>query len=125
MNIHTSHAPTPSPDGELRELELTAAHKFEPWKRGLEAPMTPANLMKSAEGNFMAIYFAYEVHFKTKAELIAIASKNEAADEMKLLFESFESAREWLKTLSDVLKGAQIRLLISGAAAALEMEYAA
>jgi hypothetical protein len=125
MNIHTSHATTPSPDDELSELERTAAHHFEPWVRGREQPMTPANLMLAAEGNFMAIYFAYECHFKTKAELIQIASKDEAADEMKVLFDSFESAREWLKLLSDVLRGAQLRLIISGAAAVLEMEDAA
>lgn len=125
MNTHTNTASPHLDADDLRELELTAAHHFEPWKRGLEAPMTPANLMQAAEPQFIALYFAYEVHFKTKAELIQIASKDEAVDEMKVLFDSFESAREWLKLLSDVLRGAQLRLIISGAAAVLEMEDAA
>jgi hypothetical protein len=119
MNIQTI-IPAEPESGNYEELVATASHNFEPWIRGLETPMTPANLHAAAdESAFRAIFFAYEAHFKTKAELIALAQKDQGAEDLKLLLECFGGAIDWLDMLTDVLKGARARILCSAAAAAL------
>ena len=116
MNAHTR---LPS-DDDYSDLIATASHEFQPWIRGLEEPMTPANLHAAADENaFRAIFFAYETHFKTKSELIEIARKDAAAEDLNMLLDCFGGAIAWLEVLTGVLQGAQARLLCSAAAAAL------
>jgi hypothetical protein len=119
MTIHTSIPETDVVDS-FDDLIATASHEIIPWVRGLETPMTPANLHEAADENaFRAIYFAYEMHFKSKADLVRMAQRDNAAEEMSMLLECFGSAIDWLDGLICVLKGAQARMLCGAAAAAL------
>lgn len=125
MNTHTVIPADPTP-GTYEDLVATASHQFEPWVRGLETPMTPAALHGAADKcAFMAVYFAYEMHFKTKAEIVAMAEKEGALTDIDMMFESFTGAKEWLEQLIFVLDGATARLLCGTAVAALAQEDAA
>lgn len=113
---------TPEPGNAPATVESAAGLDFAPWPAEDLAGILDANQwIKDASTSYLAVRISASLLGKTKSEMVELVETQEADTVLEML-DRIAAAIDGYGAIVDMMKAAQARLIVAGAAAAQQAE---